>query len=140
MPRQRRDTTYKPMLGKTFLDRQTDSERFPVLRIGSESWSRAKFARDFGIPNTQAAHTVGVVAKQIGAKDVKDFYKRSSVSHFAQAGIGATTLYVLFHVFAAKGLNVKTWYSSDPNAAVRTFATLKKRDAIAEKRTKKKGK
>ena len=126
------------IVGSTFVSHLTDAEKYPLLVIGKDRWSFQQVASDLGVIQPKACRILSRVAKDLGAKSVKDLYKDTSPYTLAGThGVGVTTLYVLLRVFQIAKLNVDAWYAGgDEKAAVVTFFSLKKREQKAEQRTK----
>lgn len=129
-------STLTTLVGSTFVNKLTDHTNAP-LRIGSQVWSTHELARKLGVVNTKAARLLSAAVAAIGAKHVRDLYDHSSPYTFALHGIGETTMYVLWRVFEAEGLNPDHWATAgDTKQALISFHSLKLREAKAEKRTK----
>lgn len=127
----------KTLVGSTFLTRITqDDDEHAVLRIGSQRWSVHRLAVDLGVVHTRAARLLSAAAASIGAKNVRDLYQRSSPYTFAGIpGLGETTMYVLWRLFQANGLDPDKWASGDRDDALVSFHALKERERVAEART-----
>jgi hypothetical protein len=126
-----------PVLGKTFIERlDPPNPELHPLRIGTQTWSRRKIGKELGITNVVAAGKLTKAADDIGAKNVKDFYEKSTPYSFASTpGIGETTIYVAFELFRSQGLDPMAWYHKGEQEAIVTFHSLKAREQKAEKRT-----
>ena len=128
--------TLQRALGKTFLDRLQK----PVLMIGKDYWSIQELATRLHVTHVGSARILHAFCEKHKFKDTKDLYDKTSPYTLAsEPGLGITTLYVLWQVFRAKGLNPERWYAKETKGAVRTFVTYKKREQQADKRTKKGG-
>jgi hypothetical protein len=132
------DPVLQSLFGHDFLAKltSTDPARAP-LRIGKQAWSVHDLATKLGVVNTKAARNLTKAAESIGAKSVHDLYRRATP--YTLAGVerlGETTLWVLWRLFEAHGLDPDAWATAgDTNAAVVTFHTLKDRERRAERRT-----
>lgn len=137
-PRLARDFTnarLKTLLGSTAIDHLTDTTDAP-LRIGTRRWSRHQLATQLGVINARAARLLTVAAEHIGATSVRELYQKSSPYTFALHGIGEMTLYVLWRLFEAEGLDVDTWaQAGKADEALVSFRSLKHREQQAEQRT-----
>lgn len=141
MARQRRpgaafDSTLQAIVGSTFVHRLTDSDKAHApLVVGSQAWSTHRLALDLGVVNTKAARLLSAAARSIDARNVRDLFRRSTPYTFAGiGGLGETTLYVLWRLFEAEGLDPNEWAGKTKEAIV-TFHTMKKREQDAERRT-----
>lgn len=130
---------YATALGTSFISHITDSERFPILVIGADRWSRYELAREVGVTNTVAAGFLTKIAKDLGARSAKHLYATTTPYTFSDPRyrVGNTTLYVLFAVFRSEGLSVENWYRKGSTEAqtLVTFHSFKKREQDAEART-----
>jgi len=125
------------LVGSTFINKLTDRTNAP-LRIGTKAWSTHELAMYIGVVNTKAARLLSDAARSIGATSVQDLYRNSTPYTFALHGIGETTLYVLWRLFEAEGLDPNRWATAgDTKAALVSFHSLKARERKAEERTKK---
>jgi hypothetical protein len=125
------------LVGSTFIGKLTDKTNAP-LRIGQQAWSTHELAMRIGVVNTKAARLLSDAARSIGATSVRDLYRNSTPYTFALHGIGETTLYVLWRLFEAEGLDPDRWATAgDTKAALVSFHSLKARERKAEERTKK---
>jgi hypothetical protein len=140
MPRRRAPAalthpTLHTFVGSTLLHRLDDPARAP-LRVGSQVWSTYRLARDLGVTNTHAARLLSIAAASIGAKNVRDLYDKATPYVFAGLpGCGETTMYVLWRLFEACGLDPDAWAHGDRGDALVSFRSLKKREAQGEQRT-----
>jgi hypothetical protein len=139
-----RRNTYRPsaafgaaltrFVGSHFVHRVTDLTDAP-LRIGSQVWTAQQLALHIGVVNTQAARRLTAAAQSIDAKNVRDLFHRSTPYTFSGVHrLGETTMYVLWRVFEAEGLNPDTWAGKTLDSIV-TFRTLKARELRADRRT-----
>jgi len=126
------------LIGSTFIDRITDNDH-PALKIGTDQWTTRQLGKQIGVTNTKAARLLTLAAATMSppAKNVRDFYNRTTPYLLAGLhGLGVTTMYVLWEVFAAVGLDPDEWSESGPtDSALVSFITLKKREQAGEKRT-----
>lgn len=129
------------LVGSTFVNRITDTANAP-LKIGTQRWNTHQLAMKLGVVHTRAARLLTAAAESIGAKSVRDLYHRSSPYTFAGlAGLGETTLYVLWRLFESEGLDPDQWAASgDKDDALVSFHSLKRREQQAETRTKRSAK
>jgi hypothetical protein len=134
------DATTTAALGSTFL--KTLDE--PVLVIGTDTWNKRELAA-MGVVQTAAARIVSRIVKELGVKSLADLHDRTGVYSLATTRAGVTSLYVLFAAMRSKGLNIRTWYqkrhagTTQPETdAVIGFQGYKRREVLAESRTKKK--
>ncbi len=123
------------LLGADFVHRLQNRDD-PPLRIGSETWTRHEIAAQLGCLHTAAARLLTAAANEIGAKNVRDLYRRSTPYTFARHGLGPTTMYVLWRLFESQGLDAEAWSHGGTAGAMVTFETMKKREAKAEQRTR----
>jgi len=127
---------YAPILGSNFVAHLTDKKRYPLLVIGTNSYSYQDVC-DLGVIQPRACRILSGIAKELGVKSVRELYRETTPYSLAGThGCGVTTLYVLLRVFGAVGLDVDKWYVRGEQGAVRTFLTLKDRELKAEARTK----
>lgn len=126
------------LVGSSFIHRinEHDPARAP-LRIGKQVWSVHDLAVQLGVVHTRAARLLSEAATAIGARDVRDLYKRSSPYTFAGVqGLGETTMYVLWRLFESAGLDPDKWAASgEREDALVSFRSLKHREQAAEART-----
>jgi len=121
------------VFGKTF----TDALDEPILVIGADRWGRIALA-DIGVTQLRAARIVSEIAREIKARSTRDLYRRLAPSTLAgHVGAGLHTLFVVWRAFEAKGLNSVEWYWKGREGAIRTFVTLKQREARANTRVRK---
>lgn len=124
------------MLGATFVAHLTDAARYPLLVLGKDRWSFAEVA-DLGIIQPKACRILSRIAADLDVTSATDLYRKTSPYYLAGvAGCGVTTLYVLLRVFVSKDLSVEAWYAKGQAEAVRRFQTLKRREQLAERRTR----
>jgi hypothetical protein len=132
------DPLFVRLVGQSFVTRISDHDpaRAP-LRIGKQVWSTHDLATQLGVVHTRAARLLSEAANAIGAKDVRDLYKRSSPYTFAGVqGLGETTMYVLWRLFESAGLDPDRWANSgERDDALVSFRSLKHREQQAEART-----
>ena len=108
------------------------------LKIGRDTFTMRQLARDLGVTNAKAAGILSKAAEDIGARDTRDFYARSSPYALARLnGIGKFTVYVALRLFEAQGLDSHAWFGQRPEGeTMATFDTIKRREYAAEARTK----
>jgi hypothetical protein len=123
-------TPDRKIFGQTFI---RDFTEHPVLRIGSDTWTRADLQRA-GVFQMRACSILSGMAKDLGAKSLKHFHASTSPYSFADFKAGVHTLYVLFAVFQDRGLSVAGWYAAGEKKAVVTFLALKQRELKARAR------
>jgi hypothetical protein len=95
--------TYTTALGRHFVDSLTNAEKFAVLVIGHDRWTRHQLANELGVVHTVAAGRLSAIAKDLGVKDTADLYARTSPYSLTavEYRAGVTTLYVMFAAFRA---------------------------------------
>jgi hypothetical protein len=130
--------TVKSAVGQGFVNSLGES----VLIVGTDRYSKHEVAQKLGIVHVGAARLLSSICKDLGVRSVKDLYAKTSPYSFTDVKYrcGVTTLFTLFALFHAEGLDVRKWYQKGAEAgekpALRTFTTLKLREARAEKRSK----
>ena len=106
----------------------------PILTIGKDSWTRQEIVA-MGITQTVACGNLSKITKQLGVLNTKDLFERTSPYSFTEFRAGVATLYVLFAVFAEKGLDPTQWYQGKSESQILvTFESLKHREAQARAR------
>jgi hypothetical protein len=127
--------SYIPILGTPFVRELTDP-KFPILRIGRDSWTKHEVAVNLGIVQTKACSILTGICKKLQIASTAELYKTTSPYTFADFPAGVTTLYVMFAAFADKGLDPQAWYAKGQEAAIVSFISLKHRELEANKRTR----
>lgn len=118
-------------LGKTFVERINPmNPELAPLKIGTDVFTILDIATLLKVTNVSAARKLTELADAIDAKNVKDFYRRSTPYSMATSTerVGVTTLYVAFRLFASKGLDPHEWYARGQKEAVIGFQNYKKRE------------
>lgn len=119
------------VFGKTFIEHidPSNPERHP-LKIGTDTFSSIDIATMLQCTNLLAARRLSALADAIGAKNVRDFYQRSTPYSMATSteGIGVTTLFVAWRLFEARGLDPHEWYRRGQKEAVVSFSYFKGRE------------
>jgi len=143
MSRQRRSSfaftpTITRLIGSDFVKRLSASdEQHAPLRIGRETWSTHRLATELGVVHTRAARLLTAAADALGATTVRELYDKATPYSLAGiAGLGETTLYVLWRLFESKELNADAWATAGTTRdALVSFHSLKERERKAEART-----
>lgn len=127
-------------LGTTFTGHLDNANpEMSPLKIGTDTLTIYECATKLAITNVAAARRLTALADEIGAKNVRDFYKRSTPYSMATTfeGVGVTTLYVAWRLFEAFDLDPEEWYDRGmedaakrrgTDAAVVSFLYFKKRE------------
>lgn len=135
--------------GQTFITHLNPSNpELAPLKVGTDTLSIFDIATKLGATNVAAARRLTELADAIGARNVRDFYKRSTPYSMATSteGIGVTTLYVAWRLFEAFDLDPEEWYDrgmeeaarrSNTDAAVVSFLYFKKREQDYNARARK---
>jgi len=126
---------YIPILGAPFI-RELSDPKYPILRIGKDSWTKHEAAVNLGIVQTKACSILTSICKKLQIASTADLYKTTSPYTFADFPAGVTTLYVMFAAFADKGLDPQAWYAKGQEKAIVSFLSLKHRELEANKRTR----
>jgi hypothetical protein len=124
----------RAFIGSGVINRISDRQHAP-LQIGSQSWTTTELATKLGVVHTKAARVLSQAAREVGAKNVHDLYKRTTPYTFAAIkGLGETTVYVLWRLFESSGLDPARWAGDVNDDDVGTFRTLKLHELDADKR------
>ena len=126
---------YIPILGAGFV-RELSDPKYPILRIGKDSWTKHEVAVSLGIVQTKACAILSSICKKLQIASTADLYKTTSPYTFADFPAGVTTLYVMFAAFADKGFDPQAWYAKGQEKAIVSFLSLKHRELAAAKRTR----
>jgi hypothetical protein len=122
----------KSVFGKGFVE---DLEQ-PVLIVGKDHYSKRALASEIGVTNLVAARKLSAFCHALNIKSIQDLYNSTTPYTFAGAeGVGLTTMYVAWMVFAHHELNPEQWYTKGQDGAVVSFLGYKHREQRALQKT-----
>ena len=111
------------LLGKTFLDRQSEA----ILVIGKDAWTRQEIVDDLHCGNFVAAQNLSKVAAKLQVESLDQLVTRFTVEDlFQEHGFGITSMFVLMCAQEARQKDPLKWVDHKPNEIV-TLSTEKRR-------------
>jgi hypothetical protein len=119
------------VLGANVVRELQTRQAAPILRIGSDTFTRASLAK-VACFNFIAAHTLSTILnREFNVKNLREVFEHVAPDRLVLPRLGAVALAVLGAAFEAKGIGgdapLENWMKRHREGTTTTFATLKHR-------------